>query len=254
MENRLKTFPAIFIFPSLLGVLLPIAAAPAMAQQDQSCVITLSLIDEVALSNLEFQLDYSDAGGQIEGSGRTAVCRHALGGALAAFNDEDANQRIRVGILRLKQFSGPAVLVGCRFSYDTSVPVAADFHVSVQVAARNGEDANVNPLPKVQVTDIECPGQLPSPTTTTTTVTTSTAPVTSTTLVVDGRCGFPVTDGEQPMASDALYTLRAAVGLAPCAKCVCDVDGSAKVAASDALAILRAAVGVGTPFACPDCS
>lgn len=254
MENRLKTFASYLMLSSLIGVLVPIAAAPARAQQDQSCVVTVSLMDEVAISNLEFKLDYSDAGGQIEGSGKAAVCRHALGGALAAFNDDDDAESLKVGILRLKQFSGPAALIGCRFAYDTSVPVASEFHVSVQVAARDGEDANVSPLPAVQVTGIECPGQLPGPTTTTTTVTTSTVPVTSTTLVIDGRCGFPVSDGEQPVASDALYTLRAAVGLAPCAKCVCDVDGSTKVAASDALAILRAAVGTGSPFACPACS
>lgn len=253
MESWPSRFRNVLSVCALLAGLVPIAAPTDAAAEDPSCVIMLSMIDEVAISNLEFRVDYSDAVGRIEGSGASAVCRRALGGALAAFNDDDAAQTLKVAILRLQQFSGPVVLAGCRFFYDGSVPVASQFHVSIQVAARNGEDLNVEPLPEVRVTSVECPGELPNPTTTTT-MTTTTVPVTSTTLVVDGRCGFPVSDGEKPLASDALYTLRAAVGLLSCPLCVCDVDGSTKVTASDALAVLRAAVGSGAPFACPTCS
>ncbi len=253
---------------ALAGVFSLAVAASAVAGQGQSCVITLSLIDQVAINNLDFKVDYSSAGGQIEGSGPTAVCRGALGGAMAAFNDVDATQAIRFSIISLKQFSGQVTLVGCRFSYNVSAPVASDFHISVQVAAQNSEDGNVVPLPRVAVTGIQCPGVLPVPTTTTTSstttttssTTTSTVPVTTTsapvttTTVVAGRCGFPLSDGDRPTASDALYTLRAAVGLAPCASCVCDVDGSTRITASDALAILRNAVGGEVLFTCPACS
>lgn len=237
---------------TLCGLLVLAGVAPAWSAQEHSCVFTLSMTGDAAINNLEFKVDYSAADGEVEGSGASAVCRRSLGGSLAAFNDNDASRLLKVGIVRLTQFTGPVVLGGCRFFYDTTIPVADDFHISVQVAAKDGEDINVNPLPKVQVTAIECPGELPGGTTTTSTSTT--VPVTSTTLIDGGECGFPVSSGDTPTASDALFTLRAAVGLASCPKCVCDVDGSDKVAASDALAILRVAVGVGGPFACPSCS
>jgi|GEM_PF-1907694 len=248
MESSPKTLRRLLVTLAMVAVVSPVAAIPAVAGQDQTCVITLSLIDQVGLNNLDFKLDYSNANGQIEGSGAGAVCRRALGGsAMAAFKDDDAAQKLALAIMRSQPlFSGPVVLAGCRFNYDTSVPALADFQVSVEVAAKGGDDANVEPLPEVRVTKIECPGELPQPDTTTST--------TTTTLVAGGRCGFPVSDGEIPLASDALYVLHAAVGLEPCAKCVCDVDGSSLVTATDALLVLKAAVGGDALLACPACS
>lgn len=57
-------------------------------------------------------------------------------------------------------------------------------------------------------------------------------------------CGQPLSDGERPKASDALFVLRAAVGQETCDPCVCDVDSSGRILASDALRTLRFAVGV----------
>ena len=54
-------------------------------------------------------------------------------------------------------------------------------------------------------------------------------------------------------ASDALQTLRAAVGLGECTLCVCDVDGSASVKATDALMALQLAVGQSVVTNCPAC-
>ena len=65
-----------------------------------------------------------------------------------------------------------------------------------------------------------------------------------------GSCGQPVTSGDMPTASDALSTLRVAVGLGVCKPCVCDTDASDAVTAADALAILRKAVGLETPLTC----
>lgn len=56
-------------------------------------------------------------------------------------------------------------------------------------------------------------------------------------------CGQPVTFGDLPAASDALYILRTAVGQARCSPCVCDTDASGATTASDALRCLKAAVG-----------
>ena len=65
--------------------------------------------------------------------------------------------------------------------------------------------------------------------------------------------GAPSTSANNVTASDALFTLRAAVGLDTCELCVCDVDGNGSVAATDALATLRLAVGQPIVPACPAC-
>lgn len=84
---------------------------------------------------------------------------------------------------------------------------------------------------------------------------------TTTTLPpVGGVCGDPIdppesTAGRQRAvtASDALFTLQAAVGTALCDLCVCDVNDSGGVTASDALLMLQGAVGQPVAFNCPAC-
>ena len=80
------------------------------------------------------------------------------------------------------------------------------------------------------------------------------------------ECGDPVgnagpasTSGTAPAtagvvtASDALFVLRAAVGGATCATCVCDVNDSGGITASDALAVLQSAVGGAVSLTCSAC-
>jgi hypothetical protein len=54
-------------------------------------------------------------------------------------------------------------------------------------------------------------------------------------------------------ASDALFILRAAVGIEVCANCVCDVTGDGATTATDALTVLTAAVGIPVNLQCPSC-
>lgn len=56
-------------------------------------------------------------------------------------------------------------------------------------------------------------------------------------------CGQPVSKGASPTASDALATLKTAVGVLTCDLSVCDVDNSKAITAGDALRILKVAVG-----------
>ncbi len=63
-------------------------------------------------------------------------------------------------------------------------------------------------------------------------------------------CGSP-TSGGAPRASDALFTLRAAVQVGDCDIRVCDVSDTNTVTASDALMILKSAVGQDVRFNCP---
>jgi hypothetical protein len=64
-------------------------------------------------------------------------------------------------------------------------------------------------------------------------------------------CGDPTGDGEVT-ATDALFTLNAAVGLVSCDLAYCDVNDSGAVSAPDALAILNFAIGLAVELACPD--
>ena len=67
----------------------------------------------------------------------------------------------------------------------------------------------------------------------------------------ESRCGRPVSDGKHPVASDALFTLRAAVEGSACPRCICDVNDSKSVEATDALIMLHAAVSQTTELDCP---
>jgi Tol biopolymer transport system component len=62
-------------------------------------------------------------------------------------------------------------------------------------------------------------------------------------------CGAPVSHAE-PTASDALFSLKAAIGSVQCAPCDCDVNDDASVTASDALLILKKAVGQAVELRC----
>jgi len=68
-----------------------------------------------------------------------------------------------------------------------------------------------------------------------------------------GDCGQPITAGAGPSASDALFTLQAAVGNGSCEPAVCDVDGTCTVTAVDALRILRYAVQLPEILDCELC-
>ena len=72
---------------------------------------------------------------------------------------------------------------------------------------------------------------------------------------VAGQCGRPVSDDVVPHAVDALRVLKGAVGSDDCAMQDCDVDSDCEVTASDALTTLRAAVGKWAPVGChSDCN
>ena len=65
------------------------------------------------------------------------------------------------------------------------------------------------------------------------------------------KCGQPVSiDAPEPLASDALLTLEAAVDFRACEIAVCDVNQSSDVTATDALLILRKAVGLDVTLNC----
>ena len=233
------------LVPMSLALLL-LAAFPAfsvLAAPDNTCVFTLGMTSGVDVNNLDFTVDYTATGGSIDGTANFPECTRAFGGqGLAGFHDNDETSILNVGVLRLSYFSAPISLAGCRIFYDSQPPDAGQFTIKITNAGRDGGDDNVVPKPTVVVTSVECPGQLPEGTTTTTTMGSG-----------EDRCGFPVSNGAKPAASDALFVLKAAVGSAECDLCVCDINGSGGVAAGDALTTLKAAVGIQVSYDCPPC-
>ena len=51
-------------------------------------------------------------------------------GALSAFNDTDAARSLRIGLLAVSDFNGPALLATCDF-LALPAPVAGDFGISI---------------------------------------------------------------------------------------------------------------------------
>ena len=72
--------------------------------------------------------------------------------------------------------------------------------------------------------------------------------------VTPDSCGQAICPEDGVQASDALGTLKAAVGSAYCGACRCDVDASGRILASDAMRILRSAVGQPDELICSECN
>jgi len=69
----------------------------------------------------------------------------------------------------------------------------------------------------------------------------------------DADAGGNAIDGAMITATDALQALQAAVGVASCAVCRCNVNISQSITATDALMILRKAVGSPIDLTCTAC-
>jgi len=87
-------------------------------------------------------------------------------------------------------------------------------------------------------------------TTTSTKTTSTTVMSTTTTTLAASECGDPSGDGKIT-ATDALFTLTAAIGIETCVLSVCDVNNDGKVRASDAAIILNVSIGIPVVLLCP---
>ena len=67
-----------------------------------------------------------------------------------------------------------------------------------------------------------------------------------------GSCGDAAAEFGAVTATDAIYILRAAIGLGTCDACVCDVDDTGAITTTDALRTLQHAVGLDIPLQCPN--
>lgn len=222
------------------------------------CTITFSLDTNVTLAGMGVTVGYSQAGGSwpivdlIYGSSCEPIGNYILIGTADDFSKTLSMTYQTVGP---EQLDGPTDFARCAYTRAGTAPSASDFDVTTTQAFKAG-GIPVTPLPQTSISDISCEGGGP-----TTTQSTLPPTTTTTTLANGGVCGDPVdpplVGGGQAAfinATDALFALRAAVGLESCALCVCDLDNSGAVSASDALALLLLAVGQPGNLDCPPCS
>lgn len=234
-----------------IGLHVPVARAA-------DCTITFSLDTNVTLAGMVVAVDYSAAGGSwpvidlIFGSSCEPLGDYVL---IGTADDNSKTFSMVYQTMGPEQLDGPTDFARCSYTRAGSAPSASDFDVSTTQAYAAG-GISVTPLPQTSISDISCEGGGP-----TTTQSTLPSTTTSTTLGSGGVCGDPVdptplVGGQAALinATDALFLLRAAVGLESCERCVCDLDDSGGVNASDALALLLIAVGQPGNLDCPPCN
>lgn len=241
----------------LLAAML-VVRAPSVQAAD--CTVTFRLDSNVTLAGMMVSVDYSDAGGDwpLVDLIYASACE-PLDNWITLGNADDFSKTFTLVYQSSSPtlLDGPAEFAACAYTRAGPAPSASEFQVDVTQAFAPG-GIPVAPLPQVSISDITCEGGG----TTTTSTTQTTFQTTTTTLGAGGECGDPV---DPPAlrggalsalvnATDALFALRAAVGLELCELCVCDLDDSGSVAATDALALLLAAVGQPGNLNCPPCS
>jgi len=99
----------------------------------QTCAVRFALLtQEVAVTGLLFNVDYANAAGSFSGSGSEVACRSLVtqDTALAAFNDEDAQQTLSVAMVVAPASFVAGDLVECDF-VASQIPEPADFAVTV---------------------------------------------------------------------------------------------------------------------------
>jgi hypothetical protein len=131
-------------------------------------------------------------------------------------------------------FQGPAIIATCEesFAHFECPPLLEELPIVTYEA--EGPGGPLSELPKICVARVEC----------------SDWPCIQTGPFVADICGDPDRSGDI-LTTDALITLRAAVGLMACGPAQCDADRSGGLSAADALRVLRAAVGIEGGLVCP---
>ncbi len=118
-----------------------------------ACTVTFGLTNVVGVAGLTFDVDYAAAAGDFTGSDAAVSCAPNPGlGALGAFNDNDAARTMRIGLLAVSDFAGPADLATCDF-VGLPAPVVGDFTVTLVESFA----ADLTAVPSVvAVTDLTC--------------------------------------------------------------------------------------------------
>lgn len=149
------------------------------------CTVVFRLADDVTLGSLQWTTTY-DGSVEPEGSGAAVVCTSLIDGALAAFNDIEAQNKIEAGLVSLDGINGPINVASCQVdAVDGASP--GDFSIS-DVEAATVDLELVVPAPDVVIDSVLCGGD----TTTTTTSSSSTTTIDTTTTTVGGTTPYSI--------------------------------------------------------------
>jgi hypothetical protein len=113
----------------------------------------LVLANEVELAGLSFQVTYKDVEGDFRGTGATVECELRLPGAIATFNDQDAERLLNVAVAAPQGFPGPVELAACIFESPQSPDLGAFGVTVVEATAPDLSPADAD----VIVEETACP-------------------------------------------------------------------------------------------------
>ena len=138
----------IAIVALLYASLVTVLAAPAHATLYE---IDFKLTTNAAYEALQFRVGYSNASGDFVGTGDDVDCTVNTGmGALAALNDEDANDLLKQAYMTTAAFQGPILVSTCVFDRASGTPLASQFVITI-----DDWSASHSQPPTVAVTRIE---------------------------------------------------------------------------------------------------
>jgi hypothetical protein len=199
------------------------------------------------LAHVEFRVDYPKE--KLDFGEPLACAAHPLQQGVTATFENDTNAGIFQATLSRPNGLFPYPLAVCAAA---GAADAQEQALSITVAAsRDTAGQDLDPPASVTLETFECVTTVSPSSTTVTETTTSTTlgETTTTTIGQDGLCG-DADDNGSITASDALLTLRTAVGVATCAVSLCDVNADGVINTTDSLRILRKAVGIGGDLGC----
>jgi hypothetical protein len=116
--------------------------------------VAFDLTDAVTAGALQFEVNYSAAGGQFTGTGAAVSCTSPLsaGGAFVSFNDVEASTQLNFAAVAIAGFTGPTTVANCEFDAPAA-PNAGDFAITV-VDASAPDLSPIVPLPTVTVSAV----------------------------------------------------------------------------------------------------
>ena len=167
------------------------------------CLVTWAVTNNETLGSLQYDTDYSAAGGSFEGSGAGVNCT-ALAGDFTAFNDMDAAQILSAATISTAGFTGPIDVSECIFQTNNAALAPGDFTVTItDQSAPDFSPTNAT----MAITSVVCtctggtstttlgPTTTTSTTTSTTVSTSSTTSTTNTTVTTSSTTTTTVVGG-----------------------------------------------------------
>lgn len=177
------------------------------------CAITFRVTDDVVLTALQFDIDYSAAVGEFAGEGVGVACTDLTPLLGATYDNDDARLLTVLLAPTDDTIAGPLNVVTCEF--EGPLPTATDFEAIFRDALREDETVSGNGG--------------------------------------TGVCAAPGAGLLGPTIRDYIHIIRAAAGQVECPLCECDADGSGLITASDGLMARQAAGGLPVELYCPVC-